>query len=299
MSSTNAPYRDNDTLLSANNDFVQALGMENRPVINGPRGGQHGWAPDIFRFINESPHVQQQGYAVTMATPTFFEKLPGGNFLASLLKSLFENRSESFEGITRKYETEFAELKWAGRTMSVPVGGSISYGTPVHNLTDVEGEIYTKLLEIWTQYGLHDVTVGHAKLVTLDDPGDMLIDELSAAVCYFEPTKNCKDIAHACFSVAMMPKDTPQIEIRRNREEAGNLRKIAAEFTGLFEYDSLAAKQIARALLQRMPFYNPDGRSAPEAFKNRTATLESMVDVGVIEQMVEQSNLVENPVYMS
>lgn len=295
---TNYPHRDNDTLLSANNDFVQALGMENRPVVNGPRGGQHGWAPDIFRYVVESPHIQQQGYCILMSAPEFFNKLPGGTFLTSLLKSMMENRTESFEGVTRKMETEFAELKWAGRTMSVPVGGTISYGTPVHNLTDVEGEIYTKLIEIWTQYGMYDQTIGHAKLVTLDDPGDMLIDEIAASCCYLEPTKNCKDVSHACIAVAMMPKDTPQIEIRRNREEAGNLRKISQEFTALFEFDSLAAKQIARALLVRMPWYNPDGRAAPEGFKNRTAALESLVDVGTIEQMVEQSNLVENPLYM-
>lgn len=296
---TNYPYRDNNTLVSANSDFVTALGLENRPVVNGPAGGQYGFAPNIYRFVNESPHVQQQGYCILMASPTFFDKLPGGSFLHSLLKSMMENRSESFEGVTYKRETEFAELKFGGRTMSVPVGGSISYGTPVHNLTDVEGEIYTKLISIWTQYGLFDRTIGHPKLVTLDDPGDMLIDELSAAACYFEPTKNGKDIAHACFSAAMMPKDTPQIEIRRNLEEAGNLRKMAVEYTGLFEFDTLAAFQIARALLKRMPWFNPDGRSAPEAFMNRTATLESLVDVGTIEQMVEQSQLVQNPAYMN
>lgn len=295
---TDSPHRDSKTLMPSSSDWVQALGQQNRPVLNGDVGGQHQFAPNIFRYVSESPHIQQQAYIILLSTPSFFSKLPAGNKLASLTKSMFENRCKSFEGLTKKYETEFGELKWTGRTMSVPIGGTLSLGTLTLKLDDVEGEVYTHLLEIWTQYGLHDPTIGHAKIITMDDPGDLLIDSLSVSAIIFEPTRNFRDISHACLAVGMMPHDTPQIEMRRNKEESGALREIQTEYTGLLEYDTLAAYEIARIFLSKMELYNPDGRSAPYGFKERTATLESVIDAGTIEQMAQQASTVTNPTYL-
>jgi hypothetical protein len=41
-----------------------------------------------------------------------------------------------------------------------------------------------------------DSEIVNAKAVLLDDPGDLLLDEIGASMIYFEPTKNMRDIAH-------------------------------------------------------------------------------------------------------
>ncbi len=297
--STNTPHRTDKTLLPSSSGFHQAFNVGDRPVINAAEsGGQYTWAPNTYAYVSEHPHVQQQAYCVQLSSPGFFSKLPAGMYLHSLCKSMFENRTKTFEGLSEKIDVEFGELKWGGRTMSVPVGGTRSLGNVTHNLVDVEGEPYTKLIKTWVTYGLNDPDTMHAKLVTLDDPGDMLIDDISACNIYFELTRNCRDVSHAALVVGMMPRETQQIELRRNKEESGAIREISKEFTGLIEFDTLAAIEIARTMLSRMKLYNPDGRAAEEGFKQKTAILESLTNTGILESMQREAAKIQNPLFM-
>lgn len=296
--STNYPHRDSDTLRSNSDAFVQALDLTRRPNINAESGGMYGWAGNVFEYVTAQPHVQQQSWCIMLSTPAFFSRLPGGNALHSLCKSFFENRTQKFEGLSDRTEVQFGEMKWTGHTLSVPTGATRTLGQISHTAYDTEGEPFTKMFKIWSQWGLMDSELMNAKLVTLPDPGDMLLDEISASAIYFEPTRNMKDIAHAQLAVGIMPRTTVPIEMRRDKDEEGQLRIINMEFTGLIESDTLAVKNIAREMLKLLPLYNPDGIAAPAGFKDRTATLKSLTKSGNIERMVAQAKTVTNSQYM-
>ena len=295
---TNLPHRSDATLLPASDPWVQAMDLGDRPVINGDEGGMYGWAGNIFEYLSAQPHVSQQAWCIVLSTPMMFSRLPGGDRLHSLCKAFFENRSQSFEGLRDSTEIAFSAMEWTGHKMSIPVGATRSQGAVTHTVYDVEGEPFTKMLKVWSQWGVMDSEILNAKLVLLDDPGDMLLDETGYAAIYFEPTRNMRDIAHAAIVVGGQPVNTVPIELKRNKAEENTIRQIQMEFTGVVEFDTLAVKQIARQMLSLLPLYNPDALAAPEGFTKRTAVLESLTSSGNLERMALRKAEVTDPNYM-
>lgn len=281
---TNLPHRTATTLLPASDAFVEAMDLQNRPVINAQEGGMYGWAGNVFEYLSAQPHVSQLGWCIMLSSPAAFSRLPGGARLHSLCKAWFENRSQSFEGLRDSTEISFATMEWTGHVLSIPNGATRSQGQVSHTGYDVEGEVFTKMFKIWQQWLVMDAEILNAKMVILDDPGDMLLDETSAACIYFEPTRNMRDIAHAAIVVGIMPRTNVPIEIKRNKSEENTIRQITMEFTGVVEFDTLAVKDIARQMLRLLPLYNPDAIQAPPGFAERSAAVMAS-DSGTIERM--------------
>lgn len=298
MANTNTPHRTDTTLMGRSDPFVQALDLQNRPVIGAEEGGMYGWAGNVFDYLRAQPHVSQQGWCIVMSTPNMFTRMPGGMRLHAICKAWFENRSQSFEGIRDATENQFAEMAWTGHRMSVATGATRDLGQVSHAGPDVEGEVFTKMLNLWSDYGVMNPEIQNAKMVLLDDPGDMLLDDTGYSACYFEPTRNMRDIAHAAILLGGQPRNKVPIEIRRNKAEENSIRQINMEFTGLIEMDTFAVKQIARQLLSLLPLYNPDAVSAPAGFNQRTAILESLTNAGTLETMARQKASVTNPNYI-
>ena len=297
-SNTNYPHRTDNTLLSASDPFVVAMDQENRPVINGDDGGMYGWAGNVFEYMSAQPHVSQQAWCIVLSTPAMFSRLPGGDKLHSLCKAFFENRSQSLEGLRDSTEVNFGAMEWTGHKMSIPVGATRSLGAVTHTVYDVEGEPFTNMIKIWSRWGLMDPEILNAKMVILDDPGDMLLDETSYSAIYLEPTRNMKDVSHAAIVVGGQPVNTVPIELKRNKSEENTIRQIQMEFTGVVEFDTLAVKTIARQMLALLPLYNPDAITAPPGFQERTAILESLSDAGTIERMTNSKATVANTEYL-
>lgn len=297
---TNYPHRDNKTLLPGNSEFHRAFNIGNAPVINAAAGGQYGYAPNNYRYVQEQPYVSQRPYCVVLSTPAGFNHIPGGSTFHGLLRAYMETRSRNWTGLTARTSVEYQDVTWAGgATLSFPTGATRQFGAISHNALDPEGESFSKLMETWVQYLIHDPVILHPKAITLNYPGDLLLDEISMASIYFEPTRNFKEVRHAALVLAQMPRETPSIEMSFDIDQtAGRIREVNTEFTGLIEFDTYAAKQIAKAMMQRMPLYNPDGRDAPPGFKTQTATLQGLRDNGVQDLMQQEKKTVVRPDYI-
>jgi len=281
---TNYPHRNADTLYSASDEFVTALGLENRPVIKGELHGVYGWAGLVFDYLNQQPHLEQMGWCFQLTGPAAFARLPAGKTFASLCKAFFENRSQSFDGLRLQVDFSFQSVEWTGHIMSIPSGATRSQGSVTHTAIDVEGEVFTKLFDVWGRWLIMDPELQNAKIIILDDPGPLLLDDQSCTNIYFTPTRNLRDVAHAALNIGMMPKSLVPIEIKRDKTSEREMRTIQMEFTGLLEWDTLAVKQIARGFLKRLPLYNPDAVAAPSAFLNPTATVDGAAG-GTLKQM--------------
>lgn len=300
---TNTGHRYNNTQVSSSDPFYAGTDRApERTVLNGgERGGGHGWAFNTYEYVSEHPHIDQQGWLFTLSTPGFFSKFKFGRNLHSLLKSAFETRSISWQGPTEKYDFDFADQKWGGRTMSVPQGATRTLGPFSLKLIDVMGEPYTSLFRIWGLWGIHDPDLGYPRMVLFDDleNGDMLIDNRSASVICFNTSEDLRDISHASMIVGMFPRSTVEVGIRRNKDESGQIREINMEFTGLIEFDTKYVRETARKFLKKLPFFNPDARRADNGFLEPTATVKSLREVGIVEQMKRESAKVDDPQYIA
>jgi len=299
MADSNYIHRTNDTLLSKSDPFVQAMGLQNRPVVNPGIGDISGWTHNVFDYLNVQPHIQQQSWCIVLSTPGIFSRLPGGNRLHSMCKSFFENRSLKFEGLSDRTEFEFADVQWTGHRLSFPSGATRTLGQVTHDTYDLEGEPFRYMFEAWGNWGMINPDTGMPNAVILRDPGDLLLDDIGASCIYFDTTRNGKDISSAQLIVGMMPETKVATELRRDKNEAGQMRNISMPFRGLVESNTYAVKEIARKMLSRLSWYNPGSVQAPSAFMQRTAILESIKDSGVIEHMQTEQRKVVAPNYIA
>lgn len=292
--STNYPHRDNLTYMPGNSEFRRAFDVGNNPVINAANGGQYGLNPNNYRYVQEHIYVSQRPYCVNLSTPAAFSALPGGKELHGLLRSYMETRSREWSGLSSRTSVEYHDITWkGGSTLSIPIGSSRQFGAISHMALDPDGESYSKLFDTWINYLLADIYNGHPRIVTLGYGGDLGLDEISMASCYFEPNKQWTDVRHSFVVLAQMPREGANYEFSFNVENNnGNVREVPMEFTGLIDFDSMAAKEIARALMQRMPMYNPMARSAPAGFRTPTATLQGISNNGLLDLMNKDSRTV-------
>lgn len=298
--STNLPHRDANMLMPGNSDFKRAFDIQNTPVINAALGGQYGFAPNNFRYVQEQPYVSERPYCVNLSTPAAFSSLPGGRDLHGLLRAYMETRSREWTGLTVRTSVDYHDITWAGgSTLSFPVGSTRQFGSISHMALDPEGESFSKMFDTWISYLLKDPVIRHPKIITLNYGGDLLLDEISMSSIYFEPTRNWQDVRHAVLVLAQMPKEGPNYEFSFNVDNAsGQVRELNTEFTGLMEFDTMAVKEIARAVMKRMPLYNPGGRAAPAGFKQPTATLSGIQNNGLVDLMNREKRTIANPSYM-
>lgn len=299
MADSNFIHRTNETILGKSDAFVQAMGLQNRTVVNPGIGDISGWSHNIFDYLNVQPHIQQQTWCVMLSTPAIFSRLPGGAQLHSMCKSFFENRSLKFEGLSDQTQYEFAEVAWTGHRLSFPSGATRTLGQVNHSTYDLEGEPFRYMFEAWGNWAMMNPDTQFPNAVILNDPGDLLLDDIGASAIYFETTRNGKAISSSQLIVGMMPEMKVGIQMRRDKNEAGQMRMIDMPFRGLVESNTRATKQIAEKMLSRLSFYNPGGADARPAFMNRTAILEGIKDSGVIETMASGKARVSAPNYIA
>lgn len=300
--SSNYPFRDSNTFFGNSSPFKRNMDYRNRLTINPGEGGQYAWAPNIYEFVSEHPHIQQQAYCNLMSSPVAYNKLPNGigPTMHMLAKCFFENRTKIFEGLTTTTQNEFADQKFGsgGQMLSVPTGSSRQLGNVTHHAIDPEGETFYHWIKTTNDYLVSEPQIQHPLLVTVPDPGDMALDDISFSLCYWEPTRNMRDIAHAAVVVGAFIKQTPQIDLKRDLETPGQMRELQVELTGLVDFDSYAAITIARTFLSRMPLYNPNGRDVVPGFNQPTADVQNVTSTGLIERMQQENAKIRDPNYM-
>jgi hypothetical protein len=287
--------------MPGNSEFHKAFNIDSRtPVINAAHGGNCGFSLNAFSYVSEQPYVSQRPYCNVLSTPGAFSSLPAGIDFHGLLRSYMETRSREWGGITSRTSVEYHDIQWrGGQTLSFPTGSTRQLGSINHMALDPDGQAYSHLFDVWIDYLISDPIITHPKIITLGYGGDLLLDEISMASVYWEPERNWSGVRRAVLVLAQMPKEGPSYDMNFSIEStAGKVREINTEFTGLIEYNTLAAKEIARTMMERMPLYNPAGRAAPAAFKKTTAVLDSIQDNGIVDLMNNEAKTISNKKYM-
>lgn len=298
---SNLPHRTAEQTVPRNSDFYTNVDVGTQAMINAAAGGQYAFATNPYGYVGEEPYISERPYCIVLSTPEAFSSLPGGNTLHAVLRNVMEARTREWSGVTSRTTTEYVDVAWqGGQTLSAPSGASRQFGNISHSLLDLRGEEISRTIDVWQEYVLVDPSIRHPKIITIPGyTGDLLLDERSMACVYFEPDPVFRDVRRACVVLAMMIKDGPQYEMAYSAEDTqGKTRELTLEFTGLFDWNSQAAKQIARNAMKRMPLYNPAGRAVPSGFEGPTARLQGISEGGVVNQMTNEAKKVTNPKYV-
>ena len=300
-SSSFLPQRFADQIVPKNSDIYKNMDIGNQAMLNAATSGQHGYAADNYRYVGEEPYVSERPYCIPLSTPEGFSYIPGAEQFHGVLRNVMETRSRSWSGVSSRTTTEFVEVTWqGGQTLSVPAGASRQFGSITHECLDLRGEEISRMIDVWQEYLLYAPDIRRPKIITVPGyTGDLLLDERSMSCIYFEPDITARTVRRACLVLAMMIKEGPQYEMAYSTEDtAGKTRELSLEFTGLFEWNTLAAKTIARNVMARMPLFNPSGKSVPAGFGAPTARLDAAPG-GLINIMTREAKTVENKAYMA
>ena len=298
---SNLPHRTADMLVPRNSDIYSKMDVGNQAMLNAASSGQHGYAANNYRYVQEEPYVSERPYCAVLSTPQAFSSIPGAENFHAVLRNCMEARSRSWSGVSARTSIEYVDVTWqGGQTLSAPSGGTRQFGSITHELLDLRGEEISRMIDVWQEYILHDPVIRHPKIITIPGyTGDLLLDERSMSCIYFEPDPTFREVRRACLVLAMMIKEGPQYEMAYSVDDtAGKTREISMEFTGLYEWNTYAAKTIARNVMQRMALYNPNGKSTPVGFGSVSATLDT-VEGGIINIMEDESKAVEIPGYIA
>lgn len=301
MSTSYTPHRTSDMIVPRNSDIYKNMDVGNQAMLNAATSGQHGYAANNYRYVQEEPYVSERPYCVVLSTPEAFSQIPGGEEFHGVLRNVMESRSRSWSGVSARTTIEYVDVSWqGGQTLSVPAGASRQYGSITHELLDLRGEEISRMIDVWQDYILVDPGIRHPKIITIPGfTGDLLLDERSMSCIYFEPDPIFRDVRRACLVLAMMIKDGPQYEMSYSTDDtAGKTRELSLEFTGLFEWNTAAAKEIARNVMKRMPLYNPNGKSVPVGFGDVSARLTSQPG-GIVNLMTNEAKTVTNQAYIA
>lgn len=299
--STYLPHRTSDMLVPRNSDIYKNMDVGNQAMLNAASAGQHGYAPNNYRYVQEEPYVSERPYCVVLSTPDAFSYIPGAENFHGVLRNVMESRSREWSGVSARTTTEYVDVTWqGGQTLSVPAGASRQYGSISHGLLDLRGEEISRMVDVWQEYLLQDPGIRHPKIITVPGyTGDLLLDERAMSCIYFEPDPVFRDVRRACLVLAMMVKEGPQYEMAYSTDDTtGKTRELSLEFTGLFEWNTAAAKTIARNVMSRMPLYNPNGKSVPVGFGDVSARLTS-TEGGIVNLMTQEAKTIAVPTYIA
>lgn len=298
---SNLPHRTAAMLVPKSSDFYKNVDVGDQAMLNAAGGGTNGFAPNNYGYVQEEPYVSERPYCAVLSTPEAFSSIPGGDALHGVLRNVMESRSREWSGVSARTTTEYVDVTWqGGQTLSVPAGASRQYGSISHGLLDLRGEEISRMVDVWQEYLLQDPGIRHPKIITVPGyTGDLLLDERAMSCIYFEPDPVFRDVRRACLVLAMMVKEGPQYEMAYSTDDTtGKTRELSLEFTGLFEWNTAAAKTIARNVMSRMPLYNPNGKSVPVGFGDVSARLTS-TEGGIVNLMTQEAKTIAVPTYIA
>lgn len=301
---TDYPHRTDRTVVPRSHEFYRTFDIGDQAVLNATTGGNYHAVPDNMNYVQEEIYVSQRPYLTVLSLPSALEHLPAGRDIMGCLRSFMESRARTWGGITSRKSYEYQDITWGGgQTLSIPTGVTRQFGQLAVSGYDNRGEMVSRAFDVWGDYLIADPTMsGLPKIVTTNYPGDLLLDERSMSVNCWEPDIMWRDIRRAVLILAAMPREgvsyTMDFDVERL---VGQVREISPEFTGLFEYNTYAAKAIARAAQGRMPMSNPAGRVPPSGFMQPTATLQDLSrdGNGVEAAMQEAAKKVVYPEYQA
>jgi hypothetical protein len=268
------------------NDKGYAIGSTH-PMLDLRTGGQMGYGPDHTELVSSAVHIRKPVIPILLRAPAGFAKLPNSEYWIGTLRALMEEGFQSIDGLRTGRDYEFS---------STPVGGAGEIQEDVINATIPRTELTYNFRErygmainaFFTGYGdrlmMHPETK-YASVGTLGNgPADMLPDNYTFAMLFFEPDPTHRSIVNAWVGDYMMPKTAGAVEGKRDMTTAGETIDYAMAFTGVWQSNTVGVKKLAQAVLNSIQIVGADPNLRPAALEG-IDSLVAQVRTGYADQI--------------
>lgn len=252
----------------------------NQPMVDPTFGGQMGYAPNLPEWNSNQAYVRKNVVAVLLEAPRFFQLMPDSQKWVEVLKSFWELHARTIDGLKGGLTVD---------TESHPVGGAGEEQDEVTNVKRERSEVETTVVEKygnpfqtffynWITYGIMDPDTKFALANTLEGarPEDMLADQFTCSVLFFEPDPQHKRVVRSWVGVNMMPKSTGEIIGKRDVTAAGEISTLSIPWTGIYQFN-LGTSLFAQSILDKMNMTNANPYLRPSVIQGISPDVEAAV----------------------
>ena len=263
--------------------------------------GYDSHLPDISAYSTNNAYVKRNLIAVVLATPKGFDLLPDSEVWHRALKAIIETQSKAISGITSTLAVEFTEnaVGGAGEVQSDVSNVTRAPSTPTHTVVERPGKPIAKLWDGWILNLLGDPETKVPRCMTFagnqDQDIDLLPDQVSCTVLYFEPDHTFRHVVDAWLCTDMKPKNGTANEGVRDLSAGGAGLEHSLEFTSIQQVGANVIA-LAQAELDAMNIggVNPDNR--PAIYEGRTQTVKEADQSGYAEGIAKAAETFNNTV---
>lgn len=231
-------------------------------VANLATGGGFGYAADIANYLNEQPHVRQQGILFLIDIPNIykaeFKLVQNPESWSKAWLSLLETRTSGISGFTNKWTTEVGEYQMdatGSKFWEIPIGTNIARSSPSFTWpADFIGRPLETMFKHLTRVGIKDPNTRQAAMHTIlqrvsNPTRYTLADMWTFTYIFAQPDSSGKVIEEAYLVRNSFNKETPNNETTKSVSHIG-IEEITIPFTGLIDNNN-KTKQLAQMLLDR------------------------------------------------
>lgn len=207
------------------------------PMLDLRYGGQNGFGPEYFQWINNQAQVDRNIICLLVEAPLGFNYLPNPGYWVGTLRHLVEVSSLSVEGLKGDIEVtteDTSNVGGSGEMHEDFTNVTLSRSTPSFVWHEKYGMSVYRFFRGWIYNLLMDPHSKVANIATLANvPGDMLADMYSCTVAFIEPDPTHRFVVKSWLTTNMFPKGISGYQGRKDKTQAGNVPRYTIEFTGI------------------------------------------------------------------
>jgi len=199
-------------------------------------GGQNGYAPNINQWLNAQPMVSNDLVVLLYRAPkmfTLFNETDRKLWIGAL-RAMIEQHADSITGFNATLEVALADKKIGGTAEIFQRHTKVTKARSdiTMEFTDLEGEPFQRILDIWIKYGIRDPETGFPLASTFDSNiKEWGADWYTMDILAFEPDNLFKSVRKAWLLTNMHPTTSGEVIGSRNLGEEKGLKTMSIPFT--------------------------------------------------------------------
>lgn len=266
-------------------------------MYNLQYGGFNGYAPNLAEWVSGQNYKRANLITILLEAPKGFRYLDNPNAWTGALKSLLEVHPKTVEGLNAGLTVEVSEtpVSGGGEMQQDPINVTRERSNPTITLTDKYGRPMQTLIHAWITdlIGDPDSKVPNIATLSGNKPTDLLADDYSATVLFFEPNTAMTQVTKAWLCTNFFPKTTGEIIGKRDLTTGADLLELSIEFTALTQTGT-GVRLFAQDILNKMNFVNANPYLRPAFMNAVEADVAALTDRGYAAQANDLSNTAVN-----
>lgn len=197
-------------------------------------GGQNGWAPNINEWANTTPAVRNDLVVHVMRPPRMFELFDNTKEWIRSFRAMIETHADSITGFNATLNVNLAEKNIGASEEKYQRHTKVTKARTELNMTytDLEGEPFRRMHDIWIKYGIRDPDTQYPLASTLKErPEEWGPEWYTCDIIAFEPDYLFRSVRNAWFLTNVAPTTSGEIVGSKNLSEDKGLLEMSIPYT--------------------------------------------------------------------